>query len=282
MSDTMNNENVTFPLPARRSGAWGRTVRILIVLIIVAGIGVGIYFAAPYVYDKYILPVETNTDRLAAIEGKQATDVQLLTDQITALQSRLTGLETGQTANAQAISEAAGRFDALETAIAANTASLTRLEGLQTRLDALYTEVEGHDALLTGNDSALADLRREITFSRATDLLSRARMYLSQSDFGLATQDVGAARDLLRPLRSEIPADQSAPLQAVLERLDLALSNLPAYPVIAASDVNMAWQFLVTGLPEQPTVTTTPTTVTPAATTPTTVTPTTTPSTTAP
>lgn len=279
MSDAMNNENETFPVPSHRSGAWGRIVRILIVVIILAGIGVGIYFAAPYVYDKYILPVETNTERLGAIESKQVMDVRLLTDQITALQSRLSGLETGQAQNAQAISEAAGRFDALETAIAANTASVTRLEGLQTRLDALYTEVEGHDALLTGSDSALADLRRDITFSRATDLLSRALMYLSQSNFGLATQDVRVARGLLGPLQSEIPTDQSAQLQAVLERIDLALSNLPAYPVIAVSDVGMAWQFLVTGLPAQPTVTTTPTTVVPAPTTPTTVTPTTTTST---
>jgi hypothetical protein len=33
-------------------------------------------------------------------------------------------------------------------------------------------------------------------------------------------------------------------------RLDLALGNLPAFPVIAADDVDIAWQLMMIGLPE--------------------------------
>jgi hypothetical protein len=38
----------------------------------------------------------------------------------------------------------------------------------------------------------------------------------------------------------------------VIARLDLALGNLPAFPVVAVDDVDIAWQLLVNDLPEQP------------------------------
>ena len=33
-------------------------------------------------------------------------------------------------------------------------------------------------------------------------------------------------------------------------RLDMAMGNLPAFPVIAADDVDIAWQLMMMGLPE--------------------------------
>ncbi len=90
------------------------------------------------------------------------------------------------------------------------------------------------------------------------ELLSRARLYLYGSNYGLAKIDVQAARDLLSTLQNDLPYDQNATLQDVLARLDLALVNLPTYPVIAADDVDIAWQLLVDGLPALPGATATP------------------------
>jgi hypothetical protein len=109
-----------------------------------------------------------------------------------------------------------------------------------------------------GETSALAELQRQVRLNRAIELLSRARLYLSQSNFGLAKQDVQAAQDLLVPLQTEIPTEKAAALQAVITRLGLALENLPAFPVVAVDDLDIAWQLLVEGLPELPQETATP------------------------
>jgi len=51
-------------------------------------------------------------------------------------------------------------------------------------------------------------------------------------------------------LQAEVPAYQTESLAVVLARLDLALGNLPEYPVIAVDDVDIAWNLLIVGLPE--------------------------------
>jgi len=110
------------------------------------------------------------------------------------------------------------------------------------------------------------------------ELLSRARLSMYQSNFGLARQDVQIARDLLAAVRPEAPNSLAEDLEAVLIRLDLTLSNLPNFPVAASDDLDIAWQVLLSGLPEvTPTVSTTPTpatTVSPSPTANTTFTPT--------
>jgi hypothetical protein len=39
-------------------------------------------------------------------------------------------------------------------------------------------------------------------------------------------------------------------LEVVIQRLDLALSNLPDFPVAASDDLDIAWQILLSGLPQ--------------------------------
>jgi hypothetical protein len=69
---------------------------------------------------------------------------------------------------------------------------------------------------------------------------------------------VQATRDLLLTLQSDISTEKNATLQEVITRLDLALDNLPTFPVIAVDDVDIAWQLLVNGLPDLPASTSLP------------------------
>jgi hypothetical protein len=104
-------------------------------------------------------------------------------------------------------------------------------------------------------------LKHEVMFTRSLDMLGRARLYLAQSNFGLARQDVSSARDLLAALQAE--TEDEARGQAIA-RLDLALGNLPAFPVVAAGDLEIAWQILISGdapvtATPEPTIESTPT-----------------------
>jgi len=123
-------------------------------------------------------------------------------------------------------------------------------------LQAMQTQLQTN--LDNQKSDTLAQLDQQIALTRAIELLSRSRLYLSESNFGLAQTDAAAARTLLFSLLPTIPADQANGLKVVISRLDLALSNLPAYPVVAVYDIDSAWQLLIDGLPNVPQLALTP------------------------
>ncbi len=222
-------------------------LRLLITLAVIAGIGAGIYYGLPYINKTFIAPVEENAARVNQLENTVAN-----------LQSQLDEMNT--------------RVNTVETSVEAHTASLQKLEEMQA---AIESEIKGN------NDKVLLELKHEVTMTRAFDRLGRARLYLAQSNFGLAKEDIQAARDLLDGLYAETNDEV---LKQVVARLDLALGNLPDFPVVASGDLEIAWQILISGeaAVTAPTATFTPTpalldTATPTPLPPATFTPTPTP-----
>ncbi len=201
--------------------------KLILVLIVMGGIGAAFYFGLPLLRDRYIVPVEQNSVRVDQLESEVAG----LKNQLIEVNSRL---------------------DSLDTSIEAHTASIQKLEEIQTTLE---------KQLEANNTETLNKLNQEVMMTRALDTLARARLYLAQSNFGLAKADVQSARDLLVELQSQT-SDEA--LAQAISRLDMALGNLPDFPVVASGDLEIAWQILMTGnvaptaTPEpSPTVTTT-------------------------
>ena len=249
----MSNEtNTALSFWARLGLAFVKFLRSLLILAIIAGIVAAVYYGTPYLYKKFILPVETNTSRLGEVENTQAAAIEQLSTQVRNLKTRLDNLETRQTENAQELAELQGQVSALETAMETNTETLKQLDAIQASLDSLTSITTEQEALFNGKNSALSDLQHQIAISRTIELLSRARLYLSQSNFGIAKQDIQVAQNLLIALQDEIPEEKLPALQSVISHLEMALGNLPAYPVVAVDDVDIAWQILVNNLPEQP------------------------------
>ena len=201
--------------------------RLIAILIVIGGIGAALYYGLPYINQKVIVPIEQNR-----------ADIRQVKADVKALQTQL--------------DETNSRVDTLEKSIEAQTASLTKLDEIQATLES---------KIQTSQDETLLQLKHEVMFTRSMDMLGRARLYLAQSNFGLAREDVKSARDLLATLQAE--AKDEARGQAIA-RLDMALGNLPAFPVVAAGDLEIAWQILMSGeapataTPES-TITSTPT-----------------------
>ncbi|HEX6035354.1 MAG TPA: hypothetical protein VFY83_12995, partial [Anaerolineales bacterium] len=157
----------------------------------------------------------------------------------------------------QSLSEMDQRLIDIETEISARTESLAALERLQSELE-------------EQNQAVSAELERQIGLLKAMELLSRARLSMYQSNFGLARQDVRIARDILAEIEPEAPGTLAEELGAVRLRLDMTLSNLPNFPVAASDDLDIAWQILLSGIPEgTPTAAITPTPIGSASPTPT-------------
>jgi DNA uptake protein ComE-like DNA-binding protein len=184
--------------------------RLIALVLVIGGIGAGLYYGLPFINQKVIVPIEKNSAQIKQVEAEVKT-----------LQTQL--------------DETNSRVDVLEKSIETNTASLTKLDEIQATLE---KEIQ------TSHDETLLQLKHEVMFTRAMEMLGRARLYLAQSNFGLAREDVNSARDLLVTLQNETKDEARG--QAIT-RLDLALGNLPAFPVVAAGDLEIAWQILMSG-----------------------------------
>lgn len=197
-------------------------IRLILLALLFVAVGAMFYFGLPYIQNTFIAPVEENTAQIQKMEAEIAD-----------LQSQL--------------DEMNGRVTTLEDSIEAHTASIEKLTEMQASLE---------EQLQDTNDTLLLELKHEAMFTRALDTLARARLYLAQSNFGLAKTDVQTARDLMFELENE--TDDAILSQAIV-RLDMALGNLPDFPVVASGDLEIAWQILISGNAPAPTATTTST-----------------------
>lgn len=206
-------------------------VRLILIVLVIGGIGAAIYYGVPYFRRTFVAPVEQNAARVTELEN----EVTALKTRLNEVNSQLSGVNDQLDGLNDQLQDAGSRIDALSQSVEAHTAALEQLEEMDTALETKITET---------NDLTLLALQNEVTLTRVLDLLARARLYLAQSNFGLAKADVQSARDLLAELQAS--AADEAQAQAV-GRLDLALGNLPDFPVVASGDLEIAWQILMTG-----------------------------------
>lgn len=227
-------------------------LRLLLLLIFLGLLSVALYLALPWLYERFIRPVEQNTAQVRELQSWQEQSQQQLAD----LQTKLETIENVQNEHDQSLIEMDQRLVDIETEINARTEALAALERLQSELE-------------EQNQTVSAELERQINLLKVMELLSRARLSMYQSNFGLARQDVQIARDLLAEVEPDASGTLAEELGAVLLRLDMTLSNLPNFPVAASDDLDIAWQILLSGMPEAtPTATITPTQIGSASPTP--------------
>lgn len=223
------DSNAGIETPERKS-ILGRVITWIVVLLLLAGaVYAVIKWGIPFIYEKYIKPVENNAAEITDLASQQSTEVARLNEEIAALLDRVTKLEQ--------------RADAFDESLQLHDQSLAQLDSMQQLLDQTLTDQKAE---------LLEQLSVQLTLTRGIEFLSRSRLYLSDSNFGLAKEDLQSSRDLLYTLLDRLPAEQVEALKVVINRLDMAISNLPAYPVVAVFDVDTAWQYLVDGLPRVP------------------------------
>ena len=228
-------------------------LRLVLLLIFLGLLSIALYVMLPWLYERFIRPVEQNTAQVRELQTQQEHTEQDLAD----LKSRLEAFESAQDQNAESFNNFDQRLVDIEKEITASTESLATLKRLQSELD-------------EQNQAVSAELERQIDLLKAMELLSRARLSMYQSNFGLARQDVQIARDILAGIEPDAPGTLAQQLGAVIVRLDMTLTNLPSFPVAASDDLDIAWQILLSGMPEgAPTMIETPTLVVTVSITPT-------------
>jgi len=143
----------------------------------------------------------------------------------------------------------------LQESLEEQTATLERLEELQTLLETLESRAAGSEtrmdalqATLNASDPTFGTLQRQIIIFKAMQLLNRSRLYLLGKNYGLAEMDVRNARLLLIDLRAQAAPAEQAVIDQWTRRLELAAENLNKSETLFASDVDAAWQMMMGGI----------------------------------
>jgi hypothetical protein len=226
---------------------------LVLLAVVVVAVGAGFFFGLPLVAS-----VRDSSARVQTLEKQVSENQAALNTQLKAIQTRLNQLEAQQAASGSSQDELQSSFNGLQNDL---KQSQSQLEQMQVQLDS-YTQVVSYEAtqvmaLKQGLDSPggrIEELNRKLQLLQAMNLLTRAQVNLAQNNYGLARQDAQSARLVLAALRDQMPDTEKASADAWLARLDLALSNLPGFPVVASGDLEITYQMLAQGaLPATPT-----------------------------
>ncbi|WP_299024063.1 hypothetical protein [uncultured Thermanaerothrix sp.] len=235
-------------------------LRLLLVILLGLILGAGLYAGGVVLYQRAILPAEENAARLNALETEQAGRFALIKDQLATHEAQLqtqhaVAYEMMMTSTLQLATQSV-RLDALEKRVYYMGELIGELgedtDWLRTQVAVLGTSLvtwEGRLSTLEAQVEQNRSLVYELQAMRAASHVLRARQYLAAGNYGLAKSEIAQARERLIDLWKQVPAAQQATVQAWLERLQLAEANLPDLPVLAAEDLDIAWQLLLAGLP---------------------------------
>jgi chromosome segregation ATPase len=268
---------------------FGVLLRLLLVVIIGVLIGGGIFYAVvaggPALYRAYIQPIESSIARIEGAQTGQSEYNEFLNDRVEGLQARVEAMESQSDGYKQMLSELQSQIDSInatpdtsEGDVKADIENLrqdteTQVAELQTTIDEIVSKIDNLDQAvgdlsssvddteqsliemadqMSDQDTPIEALRRELRLVQAMELLTRARMNIAENNIGRATEDITAAQELLTNLESLVPKYQTETVAAINERVGSALEMIPDSPVLAADELEIAWELLRRGLPGEP------------------------------
>lgn len=234
-------------------------LRLLMVIVLGLLVGAAAYFGSVFIYQRAILPAEENTARLNALETEQTGRFALLNEQVATQEARLQTQHAFAynviiTATLQLATQAA-QLSALERQVTYQGELIGELDEdtgwLKTQVAALSTPLAAWDGRLATLEAQVGreGVANDIVSLRVALHVLRARQHLIAGNYGLAQDELNQARDWLLQLWERVPEGQQAAVRVWMDRLDLAMANLPTLPVLAAEDLDILWRSLMAGFP---------------------------------
>lgn len=224
-------------------------VRLFLLILLGISLGAAAYFGIPVLYKDYIEPIQMNSQRIADLEDgllQAQTDNR---DRISEIGDRLAEIEGQQVGQKEILSEIQVEIGKLQTTLKMQNQENEDFQLLTERLDALQEEIQNTGAeveYLTGPEAPTHRLEFQLQLVRVMELLTRARLWLTQNNFGLAIEEVQTAKLALEGLADVTAEEDLEDLQQIVDSLDQVLRALPNNPVIAADNLEISWNLLLT------------------------------------
>jgi chromosome segregation ATPase len=265
--------------------------RLVLIVMIIAAIGVAVYYGGSLIINEYILKgVRTNTRNIAEIKAQHSLDSRKITDRFLDIQSRIDNLEIHQDSMKQSINDLETTLVSLEETLSDHSLMLTELNDLNATLSSLSASVSTLETRAADIESSLYEMKdelneklkivnqtlennqeeidalgiqltyldtteillQELKLLKAMELITRARVSIGQENIGLAKNDLEAAQEILSGLLLELDSEQADYLAEISQRLSQAIKRISTSPGLAEEDLEIAWQMLIQGLPIEP------------------------------
>ena len=242
-----DDEKQSSSSPSETPTNWGSIlgkiigVAVRVMLAIVLGIAIGIAIDATLVYPTQIANkrIDSLSNRLNyaeesnnSVRSTQSSGLANVASDL-AQQSAVMGQLESDIQAIQTAQPDAGRINQLSAGLATLQAEAEQSAG---RLDAL------ENAAATP-DPQLEEIGRQVGVLRLMAAVSQAKLFLVQGDYGQASVALDGALALAKTQASADPADSQ--VADVQSRLVMAQQELQTRPLIAAGDLDIAWQILV-------------------------------------
>jgi len=283
MTDTPENRN-NFSRGLKRLLIF--LARVILMVIIVGVVGIAVYFGAPVLIDEYLLKdVNLNSSKIQEINDDLQSSSDFLTQRLTDLQSRIDSLEIQNDTESQNIDTLEAQISVVENSITQQEAFAEQLSTMESSLDEYGSEFltledrilnleeklgeiqadfislnlsdEEQDLVidsLIDDDSQYEDfnsIQLELDLLKVMELITRVRVFLGQGNIGLAKSDIQISQEIIMDISERVSENQDAYLSEITQRLALASENLSQNPALADEDLEVAWQLLLQGLPEE-------------------------------
>ena len=259
--------------------------RVILITLIVGIIGVAVYLGAPVLINEYLLKdVHLNTSKIQEIESGVESNTEILSQRLSDLQTRMESLEIQNDTDNQTINDLQTRLDQAEELLIEQESTVEKLNSLElsigehdltlSALDERILAVEYEisaiqlqltDLLLSDEsqqkaietmvvngdiNSVLRDVSQELELVRIMELITRVKVDINQGNLGLAKDDLQTAQDKIIELSTKVSEGKEVYLSGISQRLTLALANIGEDPDLADEDLEIAWQLLLKGFPD--------------------------------
>jgi len=227
-------------------------LRLLIVVLLGGVFGAAVYFGVPTLYRSAIEPMQVNARRIAELE--QALDQVQTTArrQVEQAGERLVEIEGRLAEQGEALAMMQAELEVVQTSLEEQRDRVSRLRNVVDRvedltydLDKTVARVEMLESTLAEVELPAASIGRQLQLIRAMTLLTKARLWLVQDNLGLAAEEISTARDLLAEVVGAEQDGEDQALEQIVDRLDLALTDIRTTPIVAADELEIAWKLLV-------------------------------------
>lgn len=233
-------------------GFWrflGRSIRLLLFIIVIALVTGAIYFATPYVYRYTVLPVQNNRVVIEQLRRSQTELRDEFSGKLTEQRERIAQLEAELATDRETRSELETRLARQEEAASSQVELNKQIEtqaqaitGLEEGVAQLRTSLDDIEQIVASPENQLTALQRQALILQLNQVILKTRLHLMENNAGQAQSTLEGAGQVLARLEAIAPTAKQAKMDDFTAQLDEVTTAIKEQPFIALQELEILWQ----------------------------------------
>jgi chromosome segregation ATPase len=230
-------------------------LRLIFVVVLAILIGVGVYYGMPWVYWRFVIPVQESAARIEMLQRDLENTRAAWNTDLSEQGQRISVLESGLATQKERIAALEADVGRMNELLAAQGETLSELQTalgstgeatdqLGDDVEVLYGELDTLRDEMADPNQAVAAFERRLILLQAWGEILKARVHLLEDNAGSARQALALARANLERAIVLSPEPEAEALIAIRERLDAADTAIEERPFVAINELEIIWRDL--------------------------------------